>query len=224
VSSPPYAEGCQHTGGADKHPEHIEGGKRGVAIGYDAAVVSSPPWENVEGSNAARKHKEPEAIAQKRAEGYASGRLRGHAASKEAILRSLYRENDYTYGNSPGQLGTEEGETFWSAARTIVEQVYAALVPGGHAAWVTKAFVRDKKRVDFPGQWRQLCEAVGFVTLHEHHAMLVEDKGTQYDLWGETHEHKVKRASFFRLLAERKGAPPIDWETVWCMEKPEAIL
>jgi len=22
-------------------------------------------------------------------------------------------------------------------------------------------------------------------------------------------------------LAESKGSPPIDWETVWCMQKPE---
>ena len=22
-------------------------------------------------------------------------------------------------------------------------------------------------------------------------------------------------------LAESKGSPPVDWETVWCMQKPE---
>ena len=44
------------------------------------------------------------------------------------------------------------GETFWSAARAIVEQLFAVLAPGGHAAWVTKAFVRDGERVDFPDQ------------------------------------------------------------------------
>ena len=184
------------------------------------AVVSSPPWENVEGSNAARKHKDPEALAEERAEGYRTGRLKGHLASKEAILRALQRENDYNYGNSPGQLGVEQADTFWSAARTIIEQVYAALVPGGHAVWVTKAFVRDGERVDFPGQWRQLCEAVGFVTLHEHHAMLVEDNGTQLGFFEDDHL-VTERKSFFRRLAESKGSPPIDWETVWCMEKPE---
>ena len=101
-----------------------------------------------------------------------------------------------------------------------MEQVYAALVPGGHAVWVTKAFVRNGERVDFPGQWRQLCEAVGFVTLHEHHAMLREDRGTQLGFFEDDHL-VTERKSFFRRLAESKGSPRIDWETVWCMEKPE---
>lgn len=184
------------------------------------AVVSSPPWQDVEGANAARKHKDPEAVAAARSAGYASGELRGHSASPEAILRQLKRENDYTYGDSPGQLGAERGETFWQAARTIIEQVYLALSPGAHAVWVTKAFVRKGKRVDFPGQWRQLCEAVGFVTLHEHHAMLIEDHGTQLGLLGEDRRLVKQRKSFFRQLAERKGSPSIDYEVVWCMERP----
>jgi len=124
------------------------------------------------------------------------------------------------YGDSPGQLGQEQADTFWSAARTIVEQVYAALVPGGHAVWITKRFVRNGEIVPFPDQWRQLCEAVGFVTLHEHHAMLVEDNGTQLGFFEDDHL-VTERKSFFRRLAESKGSPRIDWETVWCMEKPE---
>ena len=85
---------------------------------------------------------------------------------------------------------------------------------------MTKRFVRKGEIVDFPGQWRELCESVGFVTLHEHRAMLVEDRGTQIDLFGNHHTKTVERKSFFRRLAENKGSPRIDWETVHCMVKP----
>ena len=42
VSSPPYASGCQHTGGDDPHPEHVQGDTYyGVGI---AGAISSPPY------------------------------------------------------------------------------------------------------------------------------------------------------------------------------------
>jgi hypothetical protein len=85
---------------------------------------------------------------------------------------------------------------------------------------VVKSFVRNKEIVDFPGQWRQLCEVVGFVTLHEHHALLVRHTGTSMTLEGGTVEHKTESKSFFRRLAEKNGSPRIDFEVVLCMEKP----
>jgi hypothetical protein len=124
------------------------------------------------------------------------------------------------YGHGDGQLADETGDDFWMAARIIVEQVYMALTPGAHACWVVKGFVKNKAYVDFPDQWRQLCEAVGFVTLHEHRASLVHRKGSSMTLEGGTVEHKTESKSFFRRLAEKKGSPRIDYETVWCMVKP----
>ena len=123
------------------------------------------------------------------------------------------------YGVTDGQIGNDTGDTFWSSARVIVAQTFAALRPGGHAVWVVKSFVRNKAIVDFPDQWRELCESVGFVTLHEHHAMLVDDKGTQMAHDGNHKEYKTERKSFFRRLAEKKGSPRIDYETVLCMVK-----
>ncbi len=123
------------------------------------------------------------------------------------------------YGNSPGLTGTMQGDDFWSASRTILEQVYQVLRPGAHGCWVVKGFVRKGQYVDFPAQWRQLCEAVGFVTLHEHHAMLTEDRGTQGNTDGEFRTKTVEWKSFFRHLAEQKGSPKIDHETVYCMVK-----
>lgn len=125
------------------------------------------------------------------------------------------------YGDTAGQIGNESGDDFWLAARAIVEQVYQALTPGGHAVWVVKDYVKNKAVVPFSDQWRQLCEAVGFVTVHEHHAMLVHHKGTQHTLDGGTVEHKTESKSFFRRLAEKNGSPRIDWETIYCMEKPK---
>lgn len=131
-------------------------------------------------------------------------------ANKRLDAKSYY--GDATDGN----LGNDTGDDFWLAARRIVEQVYMVLEPGGHAVWVCKDFVKNKQRAPFSDQWRQLCEAVGFVTLHEHHALLVH--GKQIKLDGTTHYKESK--SFFRRNAEKKGSPRIDFEVVWCMEKP----
>src|SRR4029077_412980 len=49
LSSPPYADGCTHTGGADPHPEHIQGGPlRYVDYAADV-VVGSPPFRDSDG-------------------------------------------------------------------------------------------------------------------------------------------------------------------------------
>ena len=63
---------------------------------------------------------------------------------------------------------------------------------------------------------------VGFVTLHEHHALLVEHHGTQRQLLGEADtEHQTARKSFFRRLHEAKRPDlAINAEIVYCMVKP----
>ena len=89
---------------------------------------------------------------------------------------------------------------------------------GGVAIFVVKSFVRKGKIVDFPGDWRRLCEAQGFQTVHEHHAMLVKET-RKPSLFGHEIVEKKERKSFFRRLAESKGSPAIDYETVLCMKK-----
>lgn len=121
----------------------------------------------------------------------------------------------------PAYVAMPVMDNFWSAAAVIVAQTYAVLAPGGHACWVVKSFVRNKQIVDFPGQWRALCEAAGFVTLHEHHALLTEPRGTQLAHDGQHKNKDVARKSFFRRLAEKKGSPAIDYEVVLCMSKPD---
>jgi len=124
-----------------------------------------------------------------------------------------------SYGSTSGQLGNQRGEDFWSASRLILEQLHSVIVPGGHAVFVTKRFVRNKQIVEFTSQWIQLCEAVGFRLIHRHKALLTESYGAQHTLDGETQEIEVARKSFFRRLCEAKGSPKIDWEDVSCFVK-----
>ena len=83
---------------------------------------------------------------------------------------------------------------------------------------MTKAFVRNGKLVDFPGDWRKLCEFVGFETFMEVRAMLVAEEATN-DLFDGEGVKRRERKSFFRRLAEKKGSPRIDFETVLFMRK-----
>jgi hypothetical protein len=230
VSSPPYAESLQSQ---DKEFEDARQTNRGRDItgyghlgsleiygqtpgqlgamkadGFEASV-SSPPWEN------SLESKDEEFIRKYQADARA-GITKGHGATQEYLDRV---QSWNGYGESDGQLAG--ASDFWSAARVIVEQTYQVLAPGAHAVWVVKAFVKNKQRVDFPGQWQQLCEAVGFRMVHIHRAWLVEDRGTQVDLEGNHHTKTVERKSFFRRLAENKGSPRIDYEVVICMVKTE---
>ena len=124
------------------------------------------------------------------------------------------------YGKTTGQLGQETGSTFWAASRTILEEVYKVLAPGGHCIFVCKRFVRNKKIVEFSTQWAHLCEAVGFKWIHHHKAWLVEDRGAQHTLEGGLEKREVRRLSFFRRLHTQKYPHlAILWEDVLCFVK-----
>jgi len=179
-------------------------------------VISSPPWEKQEGSMQSKKFKE--GSAKMLSDRNAEGKTKGHYATPAARKRAMDKANQQEYGNSKGQLGQEQGETFWGSAKTILEQCHKILKPGGHAIFVLKAFVRKGRIVDFPGDWRRLCESVGFKTVCIHHAMLVKE--TEHKtLFGDTEVKRKERKSFFRRLAESKGSPRIDYEVVLCMRK-----
>ena len=142
--------------------------------------------------------------------------------TEKGIVDPYYGTDPAQLGNmAPGSVETEQPSTFWAASRTILEQCFALLTPSGHAIWIVKSYCREGAIVDFPGQWRAVAEDVGFVTLHEHHAMLVEDYGTQGGLFGEDTVHQTARKSFFRRLHEAKRPGlAIDYEVVLCMQKP----
>lgn len=152
------------------------------------------------------------------------GTTKGTTLQEEDVRRGYKADNSFRgyYSHNPDNLGNPTGadqSTFWDAALLIVQQTYAILEPGGHACWVVKDFVRNKKIEPFCDQWRQLCESVGFVTLHEHHAELVRHHGTSHTLEGGEVKHVKSSKSFFRRVAESHGSPEINWETVYCMVK-----
>lgn len=213
VSSPPYPQpytgggGINVTGfgpdGADKvgartyqsrGADRADGNLETLESGKVDGVISSPPYEAQPTQNGGALQPWP-------------GRRRVGASQNQ---------ND-GYGETAGQLGGEQGETFWTAALQIVRECYAILKPGGVAVWIVKAFVRDKAIVDFPGDWRRLCEYAGFETIREIHASLVHEE----TIPGLFHDKTIRRErkSFFRRLAEKKGSPRIDHEVVWIMKK-----
>lgn len=225
VGSPPYVSGGHHpdqTGAWNKNCRGQNKGGTGLgskeAAGYGKsegqigqlnegninAVVSSPPYmgEGTPHRNGIDPDKLPAGVKR----GGPNSQVRQHG-----------------YGDTEGQIGTiRSDETFWSAAHQVVRESYAILKPGGVAVWIVKAFVRNKKIVDFPGDWRRLCEHVGFEMVQEIHASLVSKTrlGHLFDPSGEVVKTR-SRLSFFRRLAEKKGSPPIHHEVVLIMRKAE---
>ena len=185
---------------------HSAGQLGALAPGDFGAVVNSPPFE--ESLNSI----DIDFIRNRLTTGPSgSTKLRGQTGAKS---------DGQVYGSTPGNIGNDAGDTFWAAARLIVAQVYQVLAPGAPAIWVVKAFIRAGRRVDFPDQWGKLCQSCGFELVHQHRAWLVEDRGAQFTLDNGLDARRVERKSFFRRLAEKRGSPRIDWETVLCMRKP----
>jgi hypothetical protein len=226
VSSPPYADNAAtwvEGPGARHDPIHHNGDnahKISSDNGYGTTpgnvgnmrdggfegVVSSPPFESSDMRKGGSDLLVQQAIR------------RGRDPNKPGTISNTTL---LPYGSDPANIGNDSGDNFWTAARAIVEQTYAALRPGGYAAWVTKRFVRNKQIVEFSEQWAQLCEAVGFERVEWIRAMLTEEHGHQLDIFGDSHPKGIKRASFFRRLYEKKYPEnAIDWEDVIILRKP----
>lgn len=222
IGSPPFSTpGCQPGGNMPSTPvrskQRAMGLEKKAGLEYGStpgqlgampegrfeAVVSSPPYE---GSLDAKGDGIDWTKAQRGGHSKTSGTPR--TLSRGAIADG--------YGTGLENTGNLTGDTFWSAAREILEQCHAVLRPGGHAIWVTKDFVRKNQRVPFSDQWAALCESVGFRLVCRHRAMLVEQHGVQGGMFGEDRVIGSERKSFFRRLAERKGSPRIDHEDVLC--------
>lgn len=206
ISSPPYVDAIHNGEGPGVSGErfaryrpsenaHKNDGEYGATAGQLGAMrpgmVSSPPFQDMQGTG--------------------SGHL-------EARLGRTDTKGEY--GSTNGQLGNNIGDTFWTAAATIIAQCHQVLVPGSVAAWVCKRYVRDGRIVEFSQQWADLCYSLGFRPLEWVRAWLTEDRGTQLDIFGNGHQKIVKRASFFRRLHERRNPHlAIDWEDAIFMER-----
>jgi hypothetical protein len=221
VSSPPYAEtsviasGVQrnepgwHTGkdlsaGKSKEYGTTEGQLAGMFPGTVEGVidgcVSSPPYEGSSGN--------PVASGSDIAAGFGQGDISKRGEGRDTAF----------YGETDGQIGHTTGDTFWQSAAQILRQCHILLRDGATTCWVCRDFVRKGKRVPFCDQWVQLLEKCGYRVTHRIRCWLVEETTTPDLFEGMTTKRK-KKASFFRLLAEKKGAPKIDNEEVIVAEK-----
>lgn len=214
VSSPPYSESIKTSanGSGIDYSKTVKGGtnrtagREAIATGYGNttgqlgampagevdAVVSSPPYEGcpIEQTHmTSNKRGDPS--------------NQNYRPSWTKKLNEGYAVTKRPYGETDGQLGSKDSETFWEAARDIVLECHAVLKPGGIAVWVVKDFVRNKKRVRFSDDWIKLCEACGFKLIRHAHAMLVKETRTT-NLFGEETIKRVERKSFFRRLHEQK--------------------
>jgi hypothetical protein len=239
ISSPPYAESLkgdssERETAEDSRAKRItEGGSLGQSCrhsGYGGpgnlgnlpsgevdSVVTSPPFEAVNhGTNGslvdmkAAWNRDPK-----------NAHKPGFRPNQQEQVLSQQRSTKDEYGGSDGQLGNEQGDTFWAAASMIVAECHAILKPGGYAAFVVKSFVRNKQIVDFPGDWRKLCEACGFECVREVRAMLVKEHRHPDLFGGDDHVKTTERKSFFRRLYEKKYPEnSIDYEVVQFFRKP----
>lgn len=209
ITSPPYADSVHDGNGIDQ--SKLTGNKPGKntqanAEGYGSeagqigrlkegeieGVVTSPPWEDQEPSHAQND------TPSKR-------RMNAHALSGRTALNS-------EYGKADGQIGTTQGETYWSAMKAVYSSMRDAMKPGAVASIVLKSYVKKGKIVDLPSQTVQLLEHLGFKVFLRVHAMLVKEE-SHAGLFGKVTK-KTERKSFFRRLAESKGSPAIDFEEV----------
>lgn len=250
VASPPYedsvnsnqhgidwtkagpATGNRKRGEGTKHEQTLRDqlaygqtpGQLGAMKGGDAdaavdGVVARPPWEKgADGTLRAEKFKDPVAFAAVMSG--KDGKGNRHGTTPKGRLKQMEKQAGAVYGETSGQVGNSEGETFWIAARQILEQVHVLLKPGGVAAWIVKDYVRNGERVCFCDNWARLCEAVGFVVVQRARAWLVKEQ-THPGLFGDVTK-RTERKSFFRRIHERRpGAVKIDNEEVIFVQKRE---
>lgn len=230
VSSPPYADVVKsgegtgattinkvdHKASSQTSYCHSPGQLASMPEGFDL-IASSPPYEGIlPGSEKAEvpgdtKARLKNTWGKKRVSWYLD------VSKRKRLRNGTWPKQVYTEQRI--NLGHNEGDTFWAASKFILQQCYELLRPGGHAIWVTKAYCKKGAIVDFPGRWKALCESVGFKTVCEHRAMLVKEYGDQVCIDGSMDHLETRRISFFRRLAEKKGAPKIEWEMIQCLVK-----
>jgi len=235
VSSPPYSAALEgggiaqkgHTDDAALAERQYMPSRHGEApaqignlrdpVGDIDAVLSSPPWENqTRGGVSAAAWSDPAKAAEISAARYRSGERKGHPATAQAIQAAMERDAQHeNYGEAPGQIGRERGETYCSAMLQVYRGLWQVLRPGAVVALVTKNPVKDRKLRRLDLDTIRLMEhagpqgAPGFTLLEHHHAMLSEEK---FPLFPGT--AKRERKSFFKRLYERNGGIRVDWEDV----------
>ncbi len=99
------------------------------------------------------------------------------------------------------------------------QQLRDVIVPDAFAHPAKMSWALAQRIMDLPQQTAEMLECCGFRVVHWHEASLVA-RESQIGLFGG--EERRARKSFFRRLAEKNGAPPIDAEVVLCAVQEEA--
>jgi hypothetical protein len=237
ISSPPFIQQYTSVGGINVKGYGAEPRSKETAISASSAdqltcsksITKKTRARQVESGTTQSKISKHCAypVTEKRHDVTGSGELfarsaeLGSSTSAQEFQRVHQNASESPSCKHSGDTTRSAPNTFWESARQIVEQTFLLLRPGGHAIWICKNFVRKGQEVDFNGNWRRLCESVGFQTVCIHHAMLVENRGTNLLLEGGEHTDVRERKSFFRRLHEKRpGAVKIYFEQVTCMVKP----
>ena len=228
VTSPPYAEGIGHRmkdGGAasQAHPERVAMQKRYTdSMASEGNIADLPTGKPVDGIVTSPPY-EDTPISPQGADGDSQSWNKAYREfSRSGDHKSFQREmtkksGKAGYGKSDGQIGQDSGETYWQAMESVYRECWKVLRPGGILVIVVKDYVKKKVRVPLCDQTLSLLQHVGFTPTERIRAMLVKER-VEVTLFGEV-KSKVERKSFFRRLAEKKGAPRIDWEEVLVVKK-----
>jgi hypothetical protein len=194
----PYSQ-CRQKRSYGTTPGQIGALKEGTLAG----VVTSPPYEGTNVIDLPRG-----------TEGNASGGI-GTQFRMGNRPQGAAKGSAGGYGETDGQIGYTNGDTYWQAMHAVYGQMHLAMKPGAVAAIVVKDYVKAGKRVPLCDDTCTLLAHLGFDVFERTRAMLVKrDEHPSLFDGGEAVVKTTQRKSFFRRLAESKGSPPIDWEEV----------
>ena len=175
----------------------------GLLAGTFKATIASPPYAQTltnagEGPGArwAAKHHRP-------------------GNSHKISSRRDYGRDPANLANMSARRGRHgEPSEFERNATAVIRQAHRLLRDDGIAVWVTKDYIRRRKRVPFSDNWEALCIAAGFRCIDRVQASLVDSRADQLDIFGGRHNRDRQHKGHWRRAMEEAGAPPIDWEDV----------